>query len=439
MTTTAVTTTAHINEAVYIDPRAGNDKFYRTFTFGSAWVSQYGRNGTLGTFTKIVETASPEAAVKAAAAKFAGKVKKGYEPVRSGGVETSTVITADNLAVLDTLVESLHKGDAVGIVTEPVTAVEMDTRREDFTAAAVEALTATSFLGEPAVAEDTMPSLPVRPMLASVQPAEIVADAMDSDDWYAQFKYDGDRVVIEIDNGEIRVLNRQGQAKVRNVGPSHLHPFSALHSGRWVFDGEVVGRTLVLFDLIVATDGINTWARESMAFPVRHHTLTILTEVLGIPAVDKATEGSPVVLAPVAVTAQHKADMLESAVAEQREGIILRHYCGTYESGRRSTMLVKHKLIKDVDVVVTALHPVKDSAELAVHDAEGNLVQAGTASTIGKGAVEVGQVWVVTFLYVTNPEHPRMVQPRLIRQRHDKALTECLLDQFADAGTNKAV
>ncbi|WP_171018776.1 WGR domain-containing protein [Rhodococcus sp. Q] len=439
MSVPAVTTTAHVNEAVYIDPRAGNDKFYRTFTFGSVWVSQYGRNGTLGTFTKLVEAASPEAAAKAAAAKFAGKVKKGYEPVRSGAVETSAVITADNLTVLDTLAEGLQKGDAVGIVTEPVAAVEMDARRDDFTAAAVEALTAISSLGEPAVAEDSIPLLPVRPMLASVQPAATVADAMDSDDWYAQFKYDGDRVVIEVDNGEIRVLNRQGQAKVRNVGPAHLNPFSALHSGRWVFDGEVVGRTLVLFDLIVATNGVHTWTRETTTFPDRHHALTILTELLGIPAVDKAPEGSSVVLAPIAVTAQTKVAMLESAVAEQREGIILRHRGGTYESGRRSTMLVKHKLIKDVDVVVTALHPVKDSAELAVHDAEGNLVQVGTASTIGKGAVEVGQVWVVTFLYVTNPEHPRMVQPRLIRQRHDKAPAECLLGQFADAGTNKTV
>lgn len=435
----AVTITTHINEAVYVDPRAGNDKFYRTFSFGSAWVSQYGRNGTLGTFTKIVEAASPEAAAKAAAAKFAGKVKKGYEPVRSAAVETSAVITAGNLTLLSELAEGLPLGDFVGIVTEPVAAAELSAPREDRTAVAVEALTAGAFRVSPAIAGDTTPSLPVRPMLASVQPAETVADAMDSGDWYAQFKYDGDRVVIEIDNGEIRVLNRQGQAKVRNVGPSHLRPFSALHSGRWVFDGEVVGRTLVLFDLIVATDGAHTWTREASTFPGRHHALTILTEVLGIPAVNEAAEGSPVVLAPIAVTAQHKAAMLDAAMAEQREGIILRHRDGTYESGRRSTTLVKHKLIKDADVVVTALHPVKDSVELAVHDAAGNLVQVGTASTIGKGAVEVGQVWVVAFLYVTDPEHPRMVQPRLIRQRHDKAPAECLLDQFADAGTNKTI
>jgi ATP-dependent DNA ligase len=439
MSVPAVTTVVGINEAVYIDPRAGNDKFYRTWTFGSSWVSQYGRNGTVGTFSKIVDAASPEAAEKAAGVKFAGKVKKGYEPVRSGAVETSAAITADNLTLLDQLAQSVPMGDAVGIVTEPVAAVEVEARRDDVTAAAVAALTATEFLGVPAVAEDTTPSLPVRPMLASVQPAEAVAAAMDSDDWCAQFKYDGDRVVIEIDNGEIRVLNRQGQAKVRNVGPAHLSPFSALHSGRWVIDGEVVGRTLVCFDLVVATDGVHTWARESTTFPDRHHALVTLAEVLGIPAVAAAAEGSPVVLAPIAVTAQTKADMLAAAVTEQREGIVLRHRGGTYESGRRSTTLVKHKLIRDADVVVTALHPVKDSAELSVHDAAGNLVQVGTASTIGRGAVEIGQVWVVTFLYVSNPEHPRMVQPRLIRRRHDKAPAECLLDQFADAGTNKAV
>lgn len=62
-----MSTTIHITEAQYIDPRAGNDKFYRTYVLGSTWVTQYGRNGTIGTFTKLIEVASEDAAAKAAA------------------------------------------------------------------------------------------------------------------------------------------------------------------------------------------------------------------------------------------------------------------------------------------------------------------------------------------------------------------------------------
>jgi nucleoside 2-deoxyribosyltransferase len=144
------------------------------------------------------------------------------------------------------------------------------------------------------------------------------------------------------------------------------------------------------------------------------------------------------VLAPLATTQQTKDDMLSVAQEEQREGVMFRLATSTYQSGRRSTELRKHKLINDADVIVTALHPAKESATVSVHD-DGALVEVGAASTLGKGPIAVGQVWTVTFLYVADPHHPRMVQPRLDRQRHDKTPGECVVDQFVDAGTRKIV
>lgn len=440
MTSTNIT----VREAEYIDPRAGNDKFYRTFAFGSAWVAQYGRNGTLGTFTKITPAASPEAAAEAASKKFDEKVRKGYNPVRSGTVATEIGITAENVSVLDEVVASLPAGQSVGIVNAPVPAANIRTARHRDVTPDIAVLLDGLLYGFPvraAVPADLNPDLPVRPMLASVAAAATIGDAMNDPSWYAQYKYDGDRVVVEVTNGEIRVLNRAGQAKVKNVGTAHLEPFTALHSGRWVFDGEVVGRTLVLFDMAGATDGKLTWVSEHSAFGSRYSVLGALSVILGIPAADSETAESdaPVVLAPVAVLHEEKDKFLSTAIADQREGIILRNYLGAYDSGRRSVNVIKHKLIKDADVVVTGLHATKQSATLSVHDASGQLVEVGAASTIGKGGVSVGDVWVVTFLYVTDPEHPRLFQPRLVSRRTDKAAVECTIDQFADAGTAKVV
>ncbi|MET0885374.1 MAG: WGR domain-containing protein [Mycetocola sp.] len=371
-----MTTNITINEAEYVDERAGNDKFFRTFAFDSFWVTQYGRNLTLGTFTKIAEAASPEDALAAADAKFASKVKKGYKPNRAGVVISPFGIDMTNVTALDDLAKMLPEGTSTGIVTEPVAAKDLGTQRAaDLTSV----VSATLQGGRDSTAEDVRPSLPVRPMLASTQPAETVESALEEHEWVAQFKYDGDRVVIEVTNGEIRVLNRQGQEKVKNVGNAHLLPFSALHTGRWVFDGEVVGRTLVLFDIATATDGITTWASEDDAFAIRYWRLRDLSRILGIPDISDASENAPVVLAPTAGTKADKADFLATAVAEQREGIILRHIRGKYESGRRSTTLIKHKLIKDADVVVTSLHGTKQSATLAVHGPDGTLVQVGSA------------------------------------------------------------
>ena len=435
MTSTNIT----VQEAEYIDPRAGNDKFYRTFAFGSVWVAQYGRNGTLGTFTKITPAASPEAAAEAASRKFAEKVKKGYNPVRSGTVATDIGIEACNVSLLDELAASLPAGQSVGIVTTPVPAADIQTaRRPDITPGIADRLDEiTGWLPvRPAVPADMNPDLPVRPMLASTQSAETISDAMDDPAWFAQYKYDGDRVVVEVVNGEIRVLNRAGQAKVKNVGAANLEPFTALHSGRWVFDGEIVGRTLVLFDLLMATDGALTWVRDYSCTDERYKVLQALAQLLNIPPT--GTDHA-VVLAPMAMDQETKDSFLATAVAEQREGIILRRKLGIYEQGRRSMDMIKHKLIKDADVVVTSLHATKQSATLSVHDASGQLVEVGAASTIGKGEVSVGDVWVVTFLYVTDPEHPRLFQPRLVSRRTDKAAAECTIDQFADAGTAKVV
>lgn len=428
-----------IKEATYVDPRAGNDKFFRTFAFGSSWVTQYGRNGTIGTFTKIVDATSPEAALDAAMAKFASKVKKGYKPVRAGVVATAMSINADNLTSLDQLAEALPSGVSTAIVSKPVEAVDLGVQKaDDMTGAVSSAL--TRFLGgRPAKSEDMNPTLPMRPMLASVQTEQTVQSAMDDDAWVAQFKYDGDRVVVEVTNGEIRVLNRQGQEKVKNVGKAHLLPFSALHAGRWVLDGEVVGRTLVLFDVAAATDGTGTWVDEQSSFSVRYAALSVIAGILGVPQVAFAPEDEPVVLAPVATTAAEKEQYLVAAVAEKREGIILRHLEGPYDSGRRSTTLIKHKLIKDADVVITALHDTKQSATLAVRGVDWAVLEVGAASTIGKGDVCVGDVWTVTFLYVTDPKHPRLFQPRLVKKRDDKAAVDCTIDQFVDAGTTRKV
>lgn len=434
-----MTITIHITEAQYVDPRAGNDKFYRTYVLGSFWVTQYGRNDTIGTFTKLIETESEGAARKAAAAKFTSKVKKGYVPSRAGSLTLDRQVGPDDLAVLDDLAQRLPaSGDeaAAGVIREPVAAVDLGPQMlPDLTAAVDSALVGVVAGSAPDPVAQL--GLPLRPMLAATLSHDDLDDVMDSDTWVTQFKYDGDRVLIEVTDGRIRVLNRQGESKTRNVGHAQLLPFTALHRGRWVFDGEVVGRTLVLFDLAFAS-GSQTWVRDSDPFTARYRALQVIADTLAIPIADRLAE-SPVVLAPVATSAEAKTRMLADAVLQQREGFIARRASGPYDQGRRSTGLLKHKLVKDVDVVISGLHATKESASLSVHDDRGTLVEIGSASTLGKGAVCVGEVWVVTFLYVTDPTHPRLVQPRLVRRRTDKAPAQCQIDQFAAAGTNRIV
>lgn len=409
----------------------GSDKFYRTFAAGNRWVAQYGRNGTLGTTSKIAQVADRQSAIDAAAKQMASKVKKGYEVTGHAVVEVHGVFDMDDVSFLDRLAQDNCTSDGVS-APAPVAAAAVSQTRADRT----EAVVAELEMGRAATAEDICPTKPLRPMLASSPDADTVARMMQDQDVLAQVKYDGDRVVIEVVDGTVRALNRQGVAKVKNVGTAHTDPFTALGRGRWAFDGEVVGSTLVLFDMVAATDGTTCWVGAETGFEARYEVLRMVADALGL-----AQEGS-IVIAPLydpRLSPEVKSDLLAQTVSDGREGIILRRRNARYEQAHRSAGVVKVKNVKDADVIVTGLGEQKESAALSAYAPDGELVVVGMASTIGKGEVGLGEVWTVSFLNVNDPANPRMFQPRLVRKRTDKSAAECSTEQFAHAGANRSV
>lgn len=433
-----------INEAVYVDPAAGHDKFYRTFVIGNIWLTQYGRNGTSGTFTKVVHATDEQTAVTAAAAKLLAKNKKGYRSSRSGTVTVSNATITDLQAHLDDLATRLPQGSAGGEVaagtTAPAANVELNLEpAADITDELARRLNALHSVPDYTAPHATEPR--IRPMLATgIDEAEFHALVAD-DDWIAQYKHDGDRLVVVIDDGAISVLNRQGEAKVRGITAALLAPFTALHRGRWIFDGERVDRVLVLFDLIDArsADHDAVWVDATTPFRRRYEVLAIALNAILDPSATIADHGVVHTIASNFVGASAKLRAYAQARTAQREGLILRDQRAPYDLGRRSTHLLKRKFTHTVDLVVSELATAKESATLTVSNALGDSIVVGSASMIGKGPVVVGEVWEVEFLYVIDPAHPRMVQPRLLRRRTDKAAHECTIDQFAVTGTNRSV
>lgn len=432
-----------INEALYVDPAAGHDKFYRTFAVGEHWLTQYGRNGQIGTFTKPVAAGSHEKAVAAADKKMAAKIKKGYQPHRSGALVSQDTPSLDDPSWLDALTETLPAGSGDGTVGHsepaPVALEDLETvARQDVTDDLIERLDS---IGRRSYTPPDPAAAPLRPMLAEATDDQGFLDIVDDDEWVVQFKYDGDRVLIVVDDGSITVLNRQGTAKTRGISSALLAPFTALHRGRWVFDGEIVDRTLVLFDLVTAesADDSARWIGPEDPFSRRYGALAVIVNALV--DLDSVLDEQ----APALTLATNFADPTQRLRAhtvarrEQREGLILRDRRSPYHQGRRSPALRKYKFVNEADVIVTALADDRESAQLSVDDGHGNPVIVGSASTIGKGEVLLGDVWTVRFLYVMDPAHPRMVQPRLVRRRTDKLAAECLLDQFAHAGTDRKV
>ena len=442
-------------ELQFVEPRVNSDKFYRVFTFGNELITQYGRNGTFGVFSHQ-QHSSPGAAIAAGAKIIKAKSAKGYQLITSGPLKVSANPSDGELDRAASLFAA-GKGPVLAphvpsTTPAPAAAPTRSSREEAAEAKAIASILGTVQNRKAAVAAEAgidadaldrvrkslsrhfkarimyTPTSVTRPMLAHTISADDVERHLDDPTWGCQPKLDGDRVVIEVLDGVVSVLNRSGQPKVKNVSDAHTAPFRSLTAGRWVFDGEVVGRKLWLFDM--PAGGLHD---ESTDFSKRHLALVLTLDALNVPS-----DSESIGLVAVTTGTEDKRELLRAALEAGKEGIIFRLLHASYSAGR-SMDLLKHKFVKEADCEVVAVDPVKDSVTLGVRDGNGEVQIVGGASTIGKGEIAVGDVVEVRFLYVVDAANPRMYQPRIMRLRTDKAASECSIEQFKDAVTDKTV
>lgn len=270
-----------------------------------------------------------------------------------------------------------------------------------------------------------------RPMLADSIKFDDLASYIVNPSWVAQLKADGQRLVVTVEDGVVSAIGRDGQEK---NGLTHklLGQFEPFDVGRWVFDGEIISGQLHLFDLIEGGAHVT----QLSPFSDRWLALSILYRELWKP------DPAVVSLLPVAVTETEKLGLVQTAADEKREGIMLRNLNGQYLWGRRSSHLLKCKFTKEVDAIVLRVGDEgKENVTLGLIDPDGDrIVEIGRASAIGKKPTpQPMDVWEVTYLYVVAPENPRLYQPRLVRKRDDKELSECLFSQLDHAYTNKVI
>ena len=423
------TVTVTAVELIFVE--GTSDKTYRVFTVGDTVTCQYGRTGTYGTFTPRKTHDTPEKAAAASERTINGKQGKGYRQTRAIRFTADSAPTDGQLDTAMNLAPAGTVGDAVAVQvraqSELVAGVNQAATAVDPAAigrvlAAIEAI-----CGGPAEVI-TSDAAPVRPMLADTAAPQDIPAMLTNPTWVAQPKLDGDRVLIQVVDGAVAVFNRQGAAKVTNVGAAMLAPFRNLTAGRWVFDGEVVARTLWLFDMPTAGGFIT----ETTPFTDRYAALTATLTALGA---DPALIG----LVPTAVGECAKRAMLTAAQQCRKEGVMFRRALSGYQAGRAAS-LVKFKFIKEIDAYVTKVGiGGKQNAELAVLDDAGTEVVIGQVTTIGRGTVRVGDVVEVQYLYIVNPAAPRLFQPRILRSRTDKTPRECHLGQLANAVTDRTV
>ncbi len=270
--------------------------------------------------------------------------------------------TADEQRFLRALIGGeLRQGALEGVMLDAIAVaaqVPQDAARRAFMlsgrlpATAIAALTG----GEPALRAIGLElGRPIRPMLAS--PADTLDDALAElgPDVLVDHKLDGARVQLHRDGSQVAVFTRSLRDITAGV-PELVELARALPGLRMVLDGEALsidddGRPLLFQD---SMSSFGTGTQRAYFFDCLHLDGTdLIDEPLAtrLDALDQAAGAyrMPGVLRPDPAAA---AELLDSALEEGHEGVMVKSLGAPYAAGRRGRAWLKVKPVHTLDLVV---------------------------------------------------------------------------------------
>lgn len=246
--------------------------------------------------------------------------------------------------------------------------------------------------------------------------------------WFIEQKLDGHRVMVEVVNGEVSVLNRAGTRYMHRFPEAIKREFAARFPvGVITLDGELVGDVFWVFDLMVVS-------HQVMDHPFINRRLT-LEQLFNL----WNPEG--VRLVPCAKDAVAKRELVQRIAESGGEGVMVKRTMGLYNQGRSNDVL-KVKYTKTAEVIVSEVgYEGKDAVRIALWHGD-EVVHAGSVNMIHHPGVlsrlEPGRVIEIKYLYGHQGDDGfRFVQGIFLRERPDKDPMECTTSQMRF--TNKAV
>jgi bifunctional non-homologous end joining protein LigD len=171
-----------------------------------------------------------------------------------------------------------------------------------------------------------------------------------------QEKFDGRRVLLRKQDGEITGINRKGLV----IGlPSPIIHAARQLTGDFIMDGECVGDVLHVFDLL-DRDG------EDLRKSAYKHRLAALAKLLA------NGTAAHLELVQTACKPKEKARMLDGLRQANKEGVVFKHVNASYRPGRPSSggSQFKHKFYATLSAVVAKVNPQR-SVEIRLLDKEG--------------------------------------------------------------------
>jgi bifunctional non-homologous end joining protein LigD len=247
--------------------------------------------------------------------------------------------------------------------------------------------------------------------------ADSATSYLEDPDWIVEQKLDGHRVLLVCEDAKVTAYNRKGDVKSFPVRLASAMS-ERLPNGRWVLDGELMGKQYWVFDLLEVSKGSVT----DQPWSARRELLDRFADLWQSSSSDpniKFTnwyEG-----------ADNKANLYNMCLENAKEGVMFKQRNAPYRKGRQRTWR-KYKFVKTCEAIVTELNRKGkvEAMSLGLFDENGQLREAGGCRILPKfaGKISVGDIVEVRYLY-SQPETKKLYQPVLLSIRDDKDPKEC--------------
>jgi bifunctional non-homologous end joining protein LigD len=241
-----------------------------------------------------------------------------------------------------------------------------------------------------------------------------------------QEKFDGRRIMVR-KNGAVEGANKKG---LLIALPLPIQKALEAFEGAFVIDGEAIGDTLYVFDLLE----IN--GQDLRSKPYKDRYLELMNLVARSPA-----SGGAVMLVETAWTPREKRRLFEKLKKQQHEGIVFKLVGAPFKAGRPTSggSQLKYKFYATASVVVTKVNAQR-SVAISVYD---NSRETAIPVAVGNVTIpanqpvpKAGQVLEVRYLYAY--KGGSLFQPTSLGIRDDVDPSECVIGQLKyKAGDNE--
>jgi bifunctional non-homologous end joining protein LigD len=265
-----------------------------------------------------------------------------------------------------------------------------------------------SYLNSPQTPSGLLPQL-----LNSIEENE-VQQLIQDNNWCAQEKFDGRRMLIRKQGDVILGINKKGLT----IGlPLPVFDAVKLFKADLVLDGESIGDTLHVFDLLELDE------EDLRAWPYRKR-LTALMNVLA------KVQQRTIRLVDTAFRTEQKQLMLNDLRKSKHEGIVFKLLSAPYIPGRPNSggSQLKHKFVATLSAVVSKVNQ-RRSVEIRLLDDEGWQIVGNVTIPANHTIPGTGEVVEVQYLYA-HRQSGVLYQPVYLGKRDDVAQEDCLRSQL---------